>query len=202
MIERELKFELDLDRPVPRLDGVGPVARQGDPVKSALEATYFDTADHRLTEAGITVRRRTGGHDAGWHLKLPRPDGHREEVQEPLGQSTETVPQALREHVRDRIGDRELTPIARIRSTRYAYPLLDAENRPLATLTDDHVTAEADEAIGIDTWREIEVELEDTTGDDVLHVLADALEHAGVRPAPWPSKLRRALRHRLGPASG
>ncbi|PRX46532.1 CYTH domain-containing protein [Prauserella shujinwangii] len=199
MIERELKFELDLDRPVPRLDGVGPVARQGDPVKSVLEATYFDTADYRLTRARVTLRRRTGGHDAGWHLKLPRADGHRDEVTEPLGQPTEPVPGALRERIRHLAGEHELTPIARIRSTRYSYPLLDADDRPLATLTDDHVTAEASgEAAGLDTWREIEIELESAAGEDLLDVLGEASRHAGLQPAAWPSKLRRALRNRPG----
>ncbi len=41
-----------------------------------LEAIYFDTADLRLLVAGITLPHRTaphrtGGADAGWHLKLP-----------------------------------------------------------------------------------------------------------------------------------
>jgi hypothetical protein len=35
------------------------------------EADYYDTDDLRLIRGGITLRRRRGGDDAGWHLKLP-----------------------------------------------------------------------------------------------------------------------------------
>ena len=36
-----------------------------------LEAVYYDTPNLRLLAEGVTLRRRTGGEDAGWHLKLP-----------------------------------------------------------------------------------------------------------------------------------
>ncbi|PXY24908.1 hypothetical protein BAY59_22885 [Prauserella coralliicola] len=200
MIEREAKFELDLDLPVPRLDGVGPVARQGDPVKSVLEATYYDARDYRLLGSGVTLRRRTGGSDAGWHLKLPRPDGHREEVAEPLGGPASAVPPSLAERVRDRLGDETLVPVARITTTRYSYSLLDADDRPLATLVDDHVTAEAaGTGTGLDSWRELEVELAGSAEESLLGLVTEALTRVGVRPSRWPSKLRRVLGDRLPP---
>ena len=49
---------------------IAPVV-EGEPVRQRLAATYFDTADLRLAAAGLTLRRRTGGEDAGWHLKVP-----------------------------------------------------------------------------------------------------------------------------------
>ena len=36
-----------------------------------LDAVYYDTSAHDLARHRITLRRRTGGTDAGWHLKLP-----------------------------------------------------------------------------------------------------------------------------------
>lgn len=199
MIEREVKFELELGQPVPRLDGVGPVARQADPVRSVLEATYFDSQDYRLLGAGITLRRRTGGHDAGWHLKLPHSSGHREEVAESLGQPGEAVPERLLDRVRGQVGE-ELLPVARIRTTRYSYSLLDAGDRPIATLTDDHVTAETSgERTGPDAWRELEVELSEETDDGVLDDITQALRAYGVQPSRWPSKLRRVLGEHLPP---
>ena len=48
--------------------GVAAVTRQ-DP--EILDAVYYDIADLRLIRAGVTLRRRTGGDDAGWHLTLP-----------------------------------------------------------------------------------------------------------------------------------
>lgn len=198
MIEREAKFELDLDRPVPRLDGVGGVARQDGPVKSVLETTYYDTHGYRLIRSHVTLRRRTGGHDEGWQVKLPRADGYRDEIAAPLGQPSEPPPPSLTDRVHDLVGDDELVPVARVRTTRYSYALLDADDRPVATLTDDHVTAEvAVEKAGPDSWRELEIELSDDTRDDVLDTLSHAMNSLGVHAAPWPSKLSRALGDRL-----
>ncbi|NIJ11330.1 inorganic triphosphatase YgiF [Saccharomonospora amisosensis] len=200
MIEREIKFELELDRPVPRLDGIGPVARQADPVRSVLEATYFDTHDHRLLGAGITLRRRTGGADAGWHLKLPHASGHREELAEPLGDTGDALPRNLADRVREHGRGADLVPVVRIRTTRYSYALLDADDHVVATLMDDHVTSEGGgDPPGPDSWRELEVELAETSGDELLRTFSGALRRFGARPARWPSKLSRALRR---PASG
>lgn len=202
MIEREIKFELELGRPVPRLDGIDSVVRQTDPVRSVLEATYFDTHDHRLLGAGGTLRRRTGGADAGWHLKLPHTSGHREEFTEPLGHSGDLLPPTLADRAREHTGGADLVPVARIRTTRYSYTLLDADDRPVATLVDDHVTAEAaGERPSPDSWRELEVELAEATGEETLETFSDALSRWGARPARWPSKLRRAIEG-PPPASG
>lgn len=89
--EVERKFDADPGVPLPDLtelsDIVGSV---GEPAEIRLDATYFDTADVRLTGSGITLRRRTGGDDAGWHLKLPAGRDERTEVRRPLGRATRT----------------------------------------------------------------------------------------------------------------
>jgi hypothetical protein len=54
--------------------GAGPVlevARAERAAPAHLRAVYHDTDDHLLLGSRITLRRRTGGHDEGWHLKLP-----------------------------------------------------------------------------------------------------------------------------------
>ena len=33
--------------------------------------TYFHTPSAHLAQLGVTLRRREGGPDAGWHLKVP-----------------------------------------------------------------------------------------------------------------------------------
>jgi inorganic triphosphatase YgiF len=77
-----------------RRDEIAPVA-EGEPVRQRLAATYFDTADLRLATAGLTLRRRTGGEDAGWHLKVPAGPDTRSEVRLPLGKAARTVPTPL-----------------------------------------------------------------------------------------------------------
>lgn len=69
-LETETKYEASGDVVLPPLDGLPQVAStRAD--EERLAAQYWDTADLRLLRAGLTLRRRTGGHDAGWHLKLP-----------------------------------------------------------------------------------------------------------------------------------
>ena len=65
-----------------------------------LDAVYYDTEDFRLAADSLTLRRRTGGDDAGWHLKLPVSADVRDEIQAPL---TDTLPPALGELLRSRV---------------------------------------------------------------------------------------------------
>ena len=73
--------------------GVAGVAAVSQPGEELLDAVYYDTADLRLIRAGVTLRR-TGGKDAGWHLKLPAGADTRDEIRlplaaaEPAGKST------------------------------------------------------------------------------------------------------------------
>lgn len=192
--ERERKFDLDPSQPIPQLTGAGPVAAQREPVRAALDAAYFDTDDRRLLRAGVTLRRRTGGADAGWHLKLPADSGARDEVRLPLDAEGQAVPPELAERVRAEAGNQDLVEIAHLRTERYSYELVDQTGRPLAVLTDVHVAGEmAGPVAHLDGWRELEIELAPRTRTELLDTLSEALIGAGARPAHWPSKLRRLL---------
>src|SRR3712207_6772036 len=80
-------------------DGHVPLA-EGETARQRLSAVYFDTEDLRLAAAGLTLRRRTGGDDAGWHLKVPAAPGARSEVQLPVGRAVRKVPDELQKMVR------------------------------------------------------------------------------------------------------
>src|SRR3954452_17781984 len=69
--EIEYKFDLDEDRPLPPLDQLEGISEVDGSEPVTLDADYFDTPDRALRRHGVTLRRRTGGSDAGWHLKLP-----------------------------------------------------------------------------------------------------------------------------------
>src|ERR1700737_4861935 len=84
--ETEWKYDAAPGSALPDLTGLPRVVTQSEPDEQVLEATYYDTADLDLARAGITLRRRTGGDDAGWHLKLPERPGTRTELQLPLTQ--------------------------------------------------------------------------------------------------------------------
>ena len=55
----------------PDLAALPGVARVETRPTFAMSNVYYDTPDLRLFRWGITLRRRSGGPDEGWHLKLP-----------------------------------------------------------------------------------------------------------------------------------
>ncbi|MEV0599792.1 CYTH and CHAD domain-containing protein [Streptomyces sp. NPDC050315] len=177
---------------LPDLTGVDRVASVADRGTATLDATYYDTADRRLARDGITLRRRTGGDDAGWHLKLPVAAHVRDEIRAPL---SDTVPRALRGLLRSRVRDAELIPLVRIATRRETRQLLAADGTVLAEIAADQVRADRPSGPGRTAeWAEIEVEL--TAGGDtaLLDAVEDRLLRAGLRPASTASKAARALR--------
>jgi CHAD domain-containing protein len=195
--EIEDKYDVDELFTVPDLTGVGPIASVGEPHEESLEALYFDTADLRLATGNATLRRRLGGHDEGWHLKLAIAPGVRTEIHRPAGSSTRTPPIALRRLVRALTRTARLEPVARLRTARTIRELLDADGEVLAEVCDDRVTAEElGSTAVVSSWRELEVELVGG-GDDLLAAVIPRLTKAGARPAAYPSKLARVLGARL-----
>ncbi|MDQ2875042.1 MAG: CYTH domain-containing protein, partial [Actinomycetota bacterium] len=87
MMETERKYEAEVGAVLPDLAGLPEVASESGLEEIQLEAEYYDTADLRLLGAGITLRRRRGGSDEGWHLKLPAGPDTRQELHLPLGRS-------------------------------------------------------------------------------------------------------------------
>src|ERR1700722_2396673 len=102
-LEIEQKFDVDTGFERPSFGGLAGVSAAA-PVRPHLSAPYYDTADGRLAASKITLRRRTGGTDAGWHLKLPEGSGARREVHAPLGQAGEPVPEVLAARVAEVTG--------------------------------------------------------------------------------------------------
>jgi len=139
------------------------------------------------------LRRRTGGTDAGWHLKLPAGPDTRTEMREPLGPAGGDVPDPLRTRVRAIVRGRPLAPIAVVSTTRREYALRDAEGAVLARVCDDSVLGQL---LGDDepdqTWREWEVEL-DAGPTSVLDAVTAVLLAAGAAPASTGSKLGRVV---------
>ncbi|MEU5265150.1 CYTH and CHAD domain-containing protein [Amycolatopsis sp. NPDC021455] len=196
--ERERKYEIVAGSGVPRLIGVAGVENQDDPVEQVLDASYYDTQGFRLARAGITLRRRVGGSDAGWHLKLPVSADERQELQLPLGGDPHKVPGRFRRLVRAYTLGEKLVPIAHLRTDRFVHRLAGAGGRTIAVLTDDHVTGEAGgPAARLDEWRELELELDPGTEPGLLEEFGRALAEAGASASPWPSKLRRLIGDRV-----
>lgn len=188
--EIERKYEADGGTALPDLTRAAGVAAVTDEGVTELDAVYYDTADLRLAAAALTLRRRTGGADAGWHLKFPVATGIRDEIRAPL---SETLPGSLAGLVRSHVRDEPVRPVVRLRSRRDVHLLTAKDGTPLAELSVDTVHAERLTGSGEAAWTEIEVELADDADPAVLDAVGRRLEKAGIRPSAAPSKLARAL---------
>ncbi|OBI55389.1 hypothetical protein A5706_01605 [Mycobacterium sp. E796] len=103
----ERKFDVVESTVSPSFEGIAAIAHVDKSPVESLDATYFDTPGQDLARNKITLRRRTGGHDAGWHLKLPSGPEARTEVRAPLDASEpDTVPGELRDVVVAELGQR------------------------------------------------------------------------------------------------
>ena len=68
--EREVTFEVKRSWRMPDLSRLVPSGGTVDTATDELRAIYYDTRQRTLQRLGVTLRRRTGGADAGWHLKV------------------------------------------------------------------------------------------------------------------------------------
>ena len=195
-VEVERKYDVDDATPLPEWTGLPGVDEVSEGEVRELDARYLDTADADLSRAGVALRRRTGGPDAGWHIKGPREGDGRVEIGWPLGDD-DSVPAEVTETL-SRWTTGELTPLARIENTRTAY-LLTSQDGVIAEFVDDRVRA-TDLRHGVSReWREWEFELgpaapADAAGRERLFAAVEAAVHtAGGRTASSGSKLARAL---------
>ncbi len=215
-LETEQKYDADQGFTMPDF-GALPGCSVVGPERYELSATYFDTEDLRLAASHVTLRRRTGGTDAAWHLKLPVRPGTRRELHLPLSEGTDTVPPQMQAMVADITGGRPLHPIARLETGRTVRRLAGTDRRgarrggrrrghraPPAPRPggaprsggppgQEGPRQEAPRQEGSPMrWHEIEVEL--VSGPpSVLAAAGNLLRAAGARPSASASKLGRLL---------
>jgi CHAD domain-containing protein len=197
--ETEQKYEAAPGAVLPPLDGLPHVARVSGPEAQTLTAEYFDTPDFRLIRAGVTLRRRQGGADEGWHLKLPDSEQAgtgavtRRELRLPLTEPGDPVPSELAHLVLVHTRNTPLGPVARIETRRRRTTLHDNAGASLAEVVADEISAQSlGTSTAVSRWDEFEVEL--TGGNSKLLRAADKrLRDAGLRPAGRSTKLERSL---------
>jgi len=205
-VEHKLRVHGLFELPDLTAAGCG-VARVEPLPRLRLTAAYFDTADLRLARHHVTLRRRDGGLDDGWHLKLPVDDAtpaksasdpaSRDELQLPLSAAPADgpPPHELLELVLGLTRTATVEPVTTLRNERRPSQLFDADGLLLAELTDDSV-AVVDGGHVTARFRELEIERRAGSPKALAAVVA-ALEAAGAVAAGDVSKAARAL----GPAA-
>ena len=194
--EQEDKFEVDSDWVMPQLAELLPDGGRLDHEVRKLDNTYFDTSGAGLRLFGITLRRRVGGSETGWQLKVPSGTA-RTELQS--GSRAKTLPTALADGVEGLLAGESLDPVAAMKTTRTAYRLLDADGELVLEVADDQVeSGTPDGETALHSWREIEVELGPAGKKKDLKRARKLLQGAGASPSTSRTKLDRALGSALG----
>lgn len=187
----ERKYETPEHFAMPDLTAVAGIATADAPREIRHDAVYYDCADLRLARRGVTVRRRKGGHDAGWHLKRPA-GAYRSESQFPPSPGGR-IPAALLGELRALVRGAPLIQIARLHTTREEISLRDKQGTVLAVIDSDDVRATRliDPPV-VRRWRELEIEV--LSGDEELLDQAEQLLlAAGARRSASTSKLAQAI---------
>jgi inorganic triphosphatase YgiF len=199
-LETEQKYDADADFVLPKLGSLPDLGgkRLAEPRRIYLSATYFDTEDLALIQHKVTLRRRVGGDDEGWHLKLPVRKDTRQELHVPLDEGADgSVPARFADQVKDITAGRPLRPVAVLDTERTVVTLPGPPGDPLVEVADDLVTAirfgEPDSEPM--TWREIEVEALSPGSEAaaMLEAVGTVLREAGARRSASGSKLARVL---------
>lgn len=192
-VERKLRVHAFFK--LPDLSGIPTVTNVEDQPPFTMRATYFDTEELTLFRWGITLRRREGGADAGWHLKLPvaGADGStRDEVRLPLTPANH-VPATLVDIVSPLLLGKALGPVVGLETQRHPYLLTNADGG-MVELVDDTVSIREDDNV-VAVFREIEVEADDaghTPSLTLMESVVAGLEDAGAVPGT-ASKAASAL---------
>jgi CHAD domain-containing protein len=149
---------------------------------------YFDTPDFALLRSGRgTLRRREGGYDEGWHVKLAVRPGERLEVHAPLGP---LIPDELRGRLIEIVGNAPLVPVASLVTQRTETDVLGSDGSVLGVVCRDDVTAKAGDTVT--RWSEVEVEAV-SAGPDWLDEVTAEFVAAGIHPSSSASKYAMAV---------
>ena len=205
--EIEFKFRIPADLTINIGDILESTHHTGEPLDHrSMDATYYDTASLSLIRWGVTLRRRSGGGDDGWHMKLPlrysqtgAPEHGMDEIH--VDGTASLIPSPLVSIASPLIRRQELVPVARVVTERSPFLVRDDQGEILVEVVDDWVALKG---FGVDgsqatRFHEVEVELvaDSIQAQRVARSIASALRDAGAQPSTV-SKAASALGRRAG----
>jgi CHAD domain-containing protein len=195
-VEREAKLVAPPGLAIPDLNGVVPRATARALPVERLDATYYDTVGLRLARSGITLRHRSGESGPPWTVKLPESDKGSDLVRREIRFEgpVDHVPNAAADLVLAATRALPLEPVASLTTVRRPVEIRGSDGEFLAEVVDDTVSVSHDQN-PTGWFREVEVELhvDDSRGDRILHAAVSRLLAAGCEAEPPLPKLVRAL---------
>lgn len=172
-VERKLRVHALFQ--LPELSAITGVQVREEP-DQMLEATYFDTEELALFRWGITLRRRSGGTDDGWHVKFPVRGADlsaRDELRLPLGNS-DHVPAQLVDIVAPLLLGHALQPVVSLKTDRHPFDITRGGAR--VQFVDDTVSV-VDSGSVVAVFRELEVEAARASDQASIDLMNDVMEH-------------------------
>ena len=157
-VERKVRVDDTFDIS-PVLDHLGDYRARRGPA-FPMHADYYDTDELTLFRWRMTLRRREGGLDQGWHLKIPVAGGAAGDRDEVRLELSEHVPARLGDIVSPLIGEKPLKAQVIVETLRTPASIVDSTGRMLAEVVDDRVTVRLP-GMPDSHFREIEVEAAD-----------------------------------------
>ena len=202
--EVEHKFRVHGLYRVPDMTRADVVTDVEDHGTVELETVYYDTPDLRLIREGMNLRRRTGGPDEGWHLKIKVPEAAeevRDELRLPLDAGEpQAPPSELLDLVCAVVRHSLVHPVVTLRTTRHVRHVLDADGRPAAELVDDTVQVINGSGQASAQFRELELELSGDAPPELIDHVVTQLDQSGAVSGEFISKPVRALGPRAAAA--
>jgi CHAD domain-containing protein len=188
--EVETKFDVPPDYVVPDLGRFADPDDRLEIDEVKLASTYHDTPDLQLLRFRLTLRRRLGDADTGWHLKVPGA-GERTELHWPP--DGEELPAEAAGLLTPFLRGAPVAPVVRLDVTRTRHRLLAATGELRAEVAHDDVRAVGLAAqVRAPRWHEVEAEL-GTGSRDLLAVIGRELGRAGAFASSSRSKLARSV---------
>ena len=197
-MEREAKLLVPPDYALPELDDLVDLV-PGGTVRvfpdQRLEATYYDTDDHRLAGWGTTLRWRLEDSDGRWTLKLPAAGSGagqlvRSEVEVPGEPGA--VPEPMQDLVRAYTRSSALRPVAHIVTVRRRQHLLSGAGELLIEIDDDRVSVMRGERVDL-RFHEVEVEQRGEAPPKLLRAVVERIGGDGAIDDRGVPKVVRAL---------
>ena len=191
MRERETKLLIDPAVPFPPIEELLAGFGERTTETVAQTATYFDTADLRLTRSGVSVRFRS---DDGWTAKTPEAgagDGLTRN-EHAFGVEVGNPPVAALEAVLPWARSESLSDVARIETRRERTRIFAEDGSIACEVDDDDVRGFVNGELTIH-FREVEVEIPEDGDRAVGRRVVKALRTAGAGTSPSVPKIARVL---------
>ena len=178
--EREIKFHVPPRFQIPEHVGI-PISPR------VFTSTYYDSAQHRLGQLGLTLRKRVEKGQGVWQLKIPSGD-YRIELE--IDSGSHHIPGQFLELLTGFFRKHEPMQLGKLRTWRTGW-LLQKEGKCVTEVVLDSVALLQENKI-ISRFREMELELKEGKPSH-LTFLRKTLQKAGAEPKALQPKIFQAL---------